>query len=123
MRRLDQEHYTSVIDHHRQFEPELLRADDERVVSFPIAKYPLLANASEKLLEKITLRLDGRALRWEDLDEDIGSTTRCLDGSRGPKLLRLNLQVNQPRCLNNSRVMSSCAGAGAEKRAISDRRV
>jgi len=31
----------------------------------------LLANAAQALLEKVQLRLQGRALRWEELDEDI----------------------------------------------------
>jgi hypothetical protein len=48
-----------------------LELSDERVVSFPVTKYPLLANASQELLDKVTLRLSGRALRWEELDEDI----------------------------------------------------
>jgi hypothetical protein len=44
---------------------------DGRVVSFPASKYPLLSAAPQNLLEKVTLRLHGLALRWEDLDEDI----------------------------------------------------
>jgi hypothetical protein len=44
---------------------------DGRYVSFPASKYPLLANASQDLLEKVALRLNGLALRWEELDEDI----------------------------------------------------
>jgi len=40
-------------------------------VSFPAAKYPLLAEAPQELLEKVLLRVQGRALRWEELDEDI----------------------------------------------------
>jgi Protein of unknown function (DUF2442) len=48
-----------------------LELDDGRQVSFPAAKYPLLANAPQKLLEKVALRLNGLALRWEELDEDI----------------------------------------------------
>jgi hypothetical protein len=44
---------------------------DGRLLSFPAAKYPLLANAPQNLLEKVTLRLNGLALRWEELDEDI----------------------------------------------------
>lgn len=44
---------------------------DGRLVSFPASKFPLLANAPQVLLEKVTLRLNGLALRWEDLDEDI----------------------------------------------------
>jgi hypothetical protein len=48
-----------------------LELADGRQVSFPATKYPLLANAPQKLLEKVTLRLNGLALRWEELDEDI----------------------------------------------------
>jgi hypothetical protein len=48
-----------------------LELDDQRIVSFPAAKYPLLAEAPQELLEKIRLRVQGRALRWEELDEDI----------------------------------------------------
>src|SRR5258708_2075434 len=48
-----------------------LELADQRLVSFPINKYPLLAKAPESLLEKVTLRLDGLAWRWEELDEDI----------------------------------------------------
>lgn len=44
---------------------------DQRLVSFPAAKYPLLADAPQELLEKVHLRVQGRALRWEELDEDI----------------------------------------------------
>ena len=44
---------------------------DGRFVSFPAAKYPLLAGAPQNLLEKVKLRLNGLALRWEELDEDI----------------------------------------------------
>jgi len=38
---------------------------------FPVAYYPRLASASETALKKVKLRLGGKALRWEDLDEDI----------------------------------------------------
>ena len=48
-----------------------LELADGRFVSFPAAKYPLLARAPETLLQKVQLRLNGLALRWEDLDEDI----------------------------------------------------
>jgi hypothetical protein len=48
-----------------------LELDDQRIVSFPAAKYPLLASAPQELLEKVRLRVQGRALRWEELDEDI----------------------------------------------------
>lgn len=48
-----------------------LELPDERVVSFPASKYPLLAHAPQNLLENVQLRLSGLALRWEELDEDI----------------------------------------------------
>ncbi len=48
-----------------------LELADERLVSFPASKYPLLANAAQVQLEKVTLRVHGLALRWEELDEDI----------------------------------------------------
>jgi hypothetical protein len=48
-----------------------LELTDGRLVSFPAAKFPLLAAAPQLLLEKVKLRLDGLALRWEELDEDI----------------------------------------------------
>jgi hypothetical protein len=48
-----------------------LELADQRLISFPSTKYPLLANAAQALLEKVQLRLQGRALRWEELDEDI----------------------------------------------------
>jgi hypothetical protein len=44
---------------------------DQRLVSFPATKYPLLAGAPRDQFEKVQLRLQGLALRWEDLDEDI----------------------------------------------------
>ena len=39
--------------------------------SFPVAYYPRLASASDAALKKVKLRLGGKALRWEGLDEDI----------------------------------------------------
>ncbi|HAO77766.1 MAG TPA: DUF2442 domain-containing protein [Verrucomicrobia subdivision 3 bacterium] len=48
-----------------------LELADGRFVSFPAVKYPLLANAPQNLLKKLKLRLNGLALRWEELDEDI----------------------------------------------------
>jgi hypothetical protein len=48
-----------------------LELSDQRLVSFPATKYPLLKNAPQGQLEKLRLRMQGLALRWEDLDEDI----------------------------------------------------
>jgi hypothetical protein len=39
--------------------------------SFPVAYYPRLAKAGVAALQKVKLRLGGKALRWENLDEDI----------------------------------------------------
>lgn len=39
--------------------------------SFPASYYPLLAVAPDPELENVSLRVGGRALRWESLDEDI----------------------------------------------------
>jgi hypothetical protein len=44
---------------------------DERTISFPASKFPRLAAAPSELLQQIALRVQGRALRWEALDEDI----------------------------------------------------
>ena len=48
-----------------------LELDDQRVVSFPASKYPLISNAPAEQLSKVEIQLNGRALRWEKLDEDI----------------------------------------------------
>jgi hypothetical protein len=39
--------------------------------SFPVVYYPRLASASDAALRKVKLRVGGKALRWENLDEDI----------------------------------------------------
>lgn len=44
---------------------------DGRIVGFPADRFRILKNASEKQLKEVTLRLNGFALRWEALDEDI----------------------------------------------------
>lgn len=44
---------------------------DGRQFSFPAAKFPLLADTPQSLLEQVTLRVQGRALRWDAVDEDI----------------------------------------------------
>ena len=48
-----------------------LRLLDGSTHSFPVHYYPRLASASAKDLASVKLRVGGRALRWEDLDEDI----------------------------------------------------
>ena len=44
---------------------------DGRIIGFPAARFKLLASASDEQLQKVTIRLNGYALRWEELDEDI----------------------------------------------------
>ena len=44
---------------------------DGRQVGFPASRFRLLAAASDQELAKVTLRLDGAALRWEEIDEDL----------------------------------------------------
>ena len=44
---------------------------DGRTIGFPADRFKILKNATEQQLKKVTLRLDGFALRWEELDEDI----------------------------------------------------
>jgi len=44
---------------------------DGRQVGFPADRFRLLANASDNELAQAELCLDGAALRWEELDEDI----------------------------------------------------
>ncbi len=44
---------------------------DRRIVGFPADRFRILKSANEEQLKKVELRLDGFALRWEELDEDI----------------------------------------------------
>jgi len=44
---------------------------DGRIVGFPVGRVARLRDASAEQLREVTLELDGYALRWEALDEDI----------------------------------------------------
>jgi len=44
---------------------------DGRTISFPAGRFIILAKATEEQLKKVEIRLNGYALRWENLDEDI----------------------------------------------------
>jgi hypothetical protein len=44
---------------------------DGRIIVFPADRIHLLAKATDDQLQEVTLRLNGYALRWENLDEDI----------------------------------------------------
>ncbi|MBF8276140.1 MAG: hypothetical protein HW390_1213 [Candidatus Brocadiaceae bacterium] len=44
---------------------------DGRIIGFPADRFEILKNATDEQLKEVTLRLNGYALRWESLDEDI----------------------------------------------------
>jgi Protein of unknown function (DUF2442) len=44
---------------------------DGRTISFPADRFKILAKASEDELKEVEIRLNGFALRWENLDEDL----------------------------------------------------
>jgi len=44
---------------------------DGRVIGFPASRFRLLANATTEALNQIEVCLDGAALRWETMEEDI----------------------------------------------------
>jgi hypothetical protein len=48
-----------------------LELTDGRIVGFPADRFARLRNASVEQLQKVTLEVNGYALRWEELDEDI----------------------------------------------------
>lgn len=44
---------------------------DGRTIGFPADRFRILARASDEQLSKVELEVNGYALRWEELDEDI----------------------------------------------------
>jgi hypothetical protein len=44
---------------------------DGRIIGFPADRFKILKNATEEQLKEVKVRLNGYALRWEILDEDI----------------------------------------------------
>lgn len=44
---------------------------DGRLIGFPAARFKLLKKATDKELQQVQVQLNGFALRWENLDEDI----------------------------------------------------
>jgi hypothetical protein len=48
-----------------------LELTDGRVVGFPADRFKILSQASDEQLRGVSLELDGAALRWEELDEDL----------------------------------------------------
>lgn len=48
-----------------------LELTDGRVVGFPADRFRRLKDATSQQLKLVELRLNGYALRWEELDEDL----------------------------------------------------
>jgi hypothetical protein len=48
-----------------------LELSDGRIIGFPASRFQRLKAASDEQLRGVTVVLDGYALRWEELDEDI----------------------------------------------------
>jgi hypothetical protein len=44
---------------------------DGRIIGFPADRFKILSAASDEELKQVTVELNGYALRWEDLDEDL----------------------------------------------------
>jgi len=44
---------------------------DGRIIGFPADRFRILSKASEKQLAAVEVVVNGFALRWEELDEDI----------------------------------------------------
>lgn len=44
---------------------------DGRIIGFPADRFKILAKATDEQLQEVEIRLNGHALRWESLDEDI----------------------------------------------------
>jgi hypothetical protein len=55
-----------------------------RLMGFPAARFRRLAQATDPELASVTLRLDGAALRWDVLDEDITVTGAALGRFQSP---------------------------------------
>ncbi len=44
---------------------------DGRIIGFPADRFRILSRATDAQLKEVAIRLNGFALRWESLDEDI----------------------------------------------------
>jgi hypothetical protein len=73
---------TTIVETAKSVEPAALRVwvegrtiflelTDGRIIGFPADRFRILKDAPDEKLKEVTLRLDGYALRWESLDEDI----------------------------------------------------
>ncbi len=57
---------------------------DGRQIGFPAARFHRLASATDEQLAAVTLRMEGSALRWDALDEDITVTGAALGRFQAP---------------------------------------
>jgi hypothetical protein len=48
-----------------------LELTDGRIFGFPADRFLILSQASENQLKEVQVEVDGYALRWETLDEDL----------------------------------------------------
>lgn len=48
-----------------------LELTDGRIFGFPADRFRILRQASEEQLKEVRIELNGYALRWEELDEDL----------------------------------------------------
>jgi len=48
-----------------------LELTDGRIVGFPADRFKLLRAAPDEKLKQVRIELNGYALRWEELDEDL----------------------------------------------------
>ncbi len=48
-----------------------IELSDFRIIGFPADRFKILKSASDEQLNEVKLRLNGKALRWENLDEDL----------------------------------------------------
>lgn len=48
-----------------------LELTDGRIVGFPADRFKILHRATDEQLKGVCLELNGTALRWEELDEDL----------------------------------------------------
>lgn len=68
-----------------------LELTDGRILGFPADRFPIFKKASDKEFKKVTLRLNGYALQWEELDADI--TVSGIVAGRFPLPSNLNDMV------------------------------
>jgi hypothetical protein len=73
---------STIVEKETSVEPAALKAwadgrriyvelTDSRIVGFPADRFRILKAATDEQLKKVAIRLNGYALRWEEIDEDI----------------------------------------------------